>query len=205
MMGKLVVLVADADTREAVRTLLSKRHQSLGIEAMRENTDFRVLVHPNRDPGVRTNAVEFLKPMQTQFKHAIVIFDHEGCGAENIAPNDLEQKLEQELAQSGWSDRCAVIVLEPEFEAWVWTGSHHAAKLVGLSEEQWQNLVTKFAKNNLGKPVQPKEAWEQVLRAAGRKPSARLFSELAEVVGLSHCQDRAFRKFVRVLRCWFPR
>lgn len=205
MIRKLFILVADADTREAVRTLLSKRHQSLGIEAMKENSNFSVYVHPNRDPGVRTQAVEFLKPMQSQFSHALVIFDHEGCGDEKTPAQELEQKLEQELAQSGWGDRCAVIVVEPEFEAWVWTGSPHTAKIVGLSMQQWQNLMSSFDKNNLGKPIRPKEAWEQVLKTARRKPSARLFGELAEVVGLSKCQDRAFRKFVGVLLRWFPR
>lgn len=204
-MRELIVLVADADIREAVRTLLSKRHQSLGIKAMKEKIDFQVITHPNRDPGVRTHAVEFLRLMQATFKHAIVIFDHEGCGAENISPYELEQKLERELAQSGWSDRCAVIVLEPEFEVWAWTGSPHIAKIVGLTTEQWQNMVAKFDKNELGKPTRPKEALEHALKISGRKPSARLFSELAEIVGLSNCQERSFRKFVRVLRCWFPR
>lgn len=205
MTRKLVILVADADIREAVRTLLSKRCQALGIKEMRENHDFSIFVHSEHDPGVRTRAIEFLRPMQSQFSHALVIFDHEGCGAEEILPTKLEQELEQKLAQSGWKDRCAVIVIEPEFEAWVWTGSPRTAKTVGLSAQQWQNLVSSFAKNNLGKPIRPKEAWKQVLKAAGRKSSARLFGELAEVVGLSKCQDRSFRKLVSVLQRWFPR
>ncbi|MFN3422820.1 MAG: methylation-associated defense system protein MAD4 [Armatimonadota bacterium] len=164
-----------------------------------------VYVHSHHDSGVRTQAVKFLRPLQNQFSHALVIFDYEGCGAEEIPSSKLERELEKKLAQSGWDNRCAVIVIEPEFEAWVWTGSPHTARIVGLSAQQWQNLMSSFAKNNLGKPIRPKEAWEQVLKAAGRKPSARLFGELAEVVGLSKCQDRAFRKLVSVLQRWFPR
>ncbi len=94
-----------------------------------------------------------------------MIFDHEGCGAEKIPLSKLEQELEQKLAQSGWDDRCSVIVIEPEFEAWVWTGSPHTARIVGLSVQQWQNLLSSFAKNDMGKPIRPKEAWEQVLKA----------------------------------------
>lgn len=64
--------------------------------------------------------------------------------------------------------------------------------------------ISQKQQNNLGKPVEPKEAWREVLRRGGRKPSAKIFGELAEGVSLSKCQDRAFRKLVAVLRSWFP-
>jgi hypothetical protein len=200
---KLVVLVADADTKAVIKTLLLKRHQSLGIKPMEEDKDFVIHEHPNRDPGVRTGAVDFLRPFQRDFCHALVIFDHKGCGAEREKPQDLEHELEQELKRNGWSDRCAVIVIEPELEAWVWVGSHHIARVSGLTVKALQDLMAKFPQNNLGKPVEPKEAWREVLRRGGRKPSAKIFGELAESVSLSRCQDRAFRKLVDVLRCWF--
>ncbi len=205
MKRELVVLVADADAEAVVRTLLSKRHKSLGIKPMMEGKDFVIHKHPNLDSEVRTGAVDFLRPFQRDFYHALVIFDHKGCGAEGEKPQDLlEDELEQELKRNGWHDRCAVIVIEPELEAWVWAGLHHIARVAGLTVKALQDLVAKFPKNNLGKPVEPKEAWREVLRRGGRKPSAKIFGELAESVSLSKCQDRAFRKLVTVLRSWFP-
>jgi hypothetical protein len=201
---ELMVLVADADAEAVVRTLLSKRHKSLGIKLMKEGKDFVIHKHPNRDSGVRTGAVDFLRPFQRDFNHALVIFDHKGCGAEGKKPQDLEEELEQELKRNGWHDRCAVIVIEPELEAWVWAGLHHIARVTGLTITDLQGLMAKFTKGNLGKPVEPKEAWREVLRRGGRKPSAKIFGELTESLGLSKCQDRAFRKLVAVLRSWFP-
>ncbi|MFA0782597.1 methylation-associated defense system protein MAD4 [Fervidibacter sacchari] len=204
MKRELVVLVADADAEAVVGTLLSKRHKSLGIKPMMEGKDFVIHKHPNRDSGVRTGAVDFLRPFQRDFRRALVIFDHKGCGAEGKNPQDLEHKLEQELKRNGWRDRCAVIVIEPELEAWVWASLHHIARVAGLTIEDLQGILAKYPKNNLGKPVEPKEAWREVLRRGGRKPSAKIFGELAEGVSLSKCQDRAFRKLVAVLRSWFP-
>ena len=117
MKHELVVLVADADAEAVVKTLLSKRYKSLGIKPMTEGKNFVIHEHPDCDPGVRTGAVDFLRPFQRDFCHALVIFDHKGCGAERKKPQDLEHKLEQELKRNGWSGRCAVIVIEPELEA----------------------------------------------------------------------------------------
>ena len=67
MKRELVVLVADADTEAVIRTLLLKRHKSLGTKPMMEGKDFVIHKHPNHDSGVRTGAIDFLRPFQRDF------------------------------------------------------------------------------------------------------------------------------------------
>lgn len=172
---------------------------------MQLGLDFDIEAHPNRDAGVRMDAANYLRSVLGKYEYALVIFDHEGSGAENVPPQKLEAQLECELAKSGWGNRCAAIVIAPELEAWVWSGLHHVAKVAGLSLLKLQEVIAKFPKDALGKPKRPKEAWDWALRKANRKSSARLFGELAEVVGLHRCQDGAFQKLSATLKGWFSR
>ena len=200
----LLVLVADLDIENAVLGLLS-RHQSLGI---RELKNFDILRHPNRDGGCRAGADAFLAPFSRLYDQVMVLFDHEGCGEETRAREEIEADLEKRLSATGWKDRNAVVCINPELEAWVWSTSAQVATKLGWNKQptklrDW--LVNKgFIACNAIKPEQPKEALEAVLREVGRSRSASIYKELAESVGLNKCTDPAFGKFKSVLQTWFP-
>jgi hypothetical protein len=199
-MKDLVVLVADKNTEAAVKTLIEKRHKSLGISQVQAD----VFIHPRRDPGVFHEAHIFLQPFRGEYCYALVMFDREGCGQENKPAQQAEQEVKQRLEQSGWQGRCEVIALEPELEAWVWSSSHHVPKVLGLTPEQLQQILQRFPKTHLGKPQRPKEAMEECLRQAKIPRSSSIYAELAETVGLKNCVEPSFVKFRQTLQEWFP-
>jgi hypothetical protein len=199
-MKDLVVLVADKNMEAAVKTLIEKRHKSLGIRQVQAD----VFVHPEHDAGVFLKAHIFLKAHCNEYRYALVMFDHEGCSQENKPAQQVEQEVKQHLEQSGWQGRCEVIALEPELEAWVWSSSHHVPKVLGLTPEQLQQILQRFPKTHLGKPQRPKEAMEECLRQAKIPRSSSIYAELAETVGLKNCVEPSFVKFRRTLQKWFP-
>ena len=48
--------------------------------------------------------------------------------------DQLESLVEKRLQDNGWRDRCAVITLVPELEAWVWSDSPMVDVVLG-----WHN------------------------------------------------------------------
>lgn len=203
----LLVLVADLDIENAVLGLLS-RHQSLGIRELKPLKDFEILRHPNRDGGCRTSADVYLSHLSKNYERVIVLFDHDGCGQEDLSRETIEADLEQRLSRNGWANRNAVVCIQPELEAWVWSTSPQVPEKLG-----WHKQETKFREWLVGKgflesgkpkPKHPKEALAAVLRKVGRSPSASIFKELAESVSLRHCTDSAFAKLKTILQQWFP-
>ncbi len=198
----LIVLVADSNMRAAVRGLLS-REQALGIGTV----DVEVLPHPQRDSGCCKGGVDFLSAFANQFQHALLMFDWEGCGQEGCSPTDIEGGLEERLSNSGWSDRARVIVLDPELEIWVWSGSPHVEQCLGWNDQsmplrEW--LVTRgFLHTGQHKPVRPKEAMEAALYESQTPRSSAIYRHLAETVSLKGCTDRAFLKFTNMMQLWF--
>ena len=148
-----------------------------------------------------------LMSQAARFRHALVMLDRDGCGKEQASREELEAEIEQRLSQSGWGDRAAAVVLDPELEIWVWSDSPHVAEILGWTRGQsdlleW--LAEKgFPADQAGKPRTPKEAMEKVLRSVRKSRSSSLFSQLAEKVSVNRCTDAAFIKFKTTLHAWF--
>src|SRR5437879_4470000 len=75
----LIVLVAGKDDASAIKGILNNP-QKLGVREIK----FEILVHPGRDAGCLQGSVELLRSYLKSHEHALVIFDHEGCGKEQI-------------------------------------------------------------------------------------------------------------------------
>ncbi len=116
-----------------------------------------------------------------------------------------KQKWRGGLASSGWDDRAAVIVVDPELENWVWSDSPEVDQAVGWAElvplRQWVREQSFDFQG--GKPRRPKEALEAVLRQVQKPRSSELFQRLAQRVGLDRCRDPAFGKLKQCLTSWF--
>jgi hypothetical protein len=163
----LVVLVADSHQKAAVTGILS-RAKAMGIRSV--EADIRV--HILRDPGCLREAHEFLRSFSRKYLHALVLFDREGCGQDDRPREVLEDQVQQHLSRSGWEDRSAVVVIEPELEAWVWSESPEVDAALG-----WEGRSPKlrdwlaqggFLPAGQVKPLRPKEAMVAALRQAGR-------------------------------------
>lgn len=198
----LIVLLADLDAENAITGLL-RRTPSLGVRAI----DFEIVRHAMRDPGCCKDAAPMLRRNQTTHAHALVVFDRHGSGRDSEDRTAIEQDVEQSLVSSGWEDRGAAIVLDPELEAWVWSDSPEVDAVFGWAGRQPPVRDALRDAGFLGegdvKPDRPKEAMEWALRKVRKARSARLFSELASRVGLSRCIDPAFAKLMDTLARWF--
>lgn len=199
----LVILVADKDMQQSLEGLLL-RNQALGIRSI----STRIFSHPKKDPGVFNEAHLFLRAFLRSAGHCLVMFDHEGCGARAETRDAIENTIEGRLAQNGWQDRSAAIVLDPELEAWVWSDSPHVDSVLGWpcrgkNLRDWL-LDRGFLEPGNSKPIRPKEAVEAALRYSRRRRSSALYRELAEKGRFSRCNDASFVKFLSTLRSWFP-
>ena len=201
-MKDLLVLVADRNMEFTVKGLLT-RPPALGIRVI----TYDLFQHPWHDAGCRFNSKEFLRPFVNQYSRSIVILDKEGCGQEDQSRTEIENSIEGELSSSGWNERAAAIVIEPELENWVWSDSPHVDNVLGWHGKQpslreW--LRTRgFLQGNAAKPDTPKDAFKEALRTARKAHSSSLFFELAQKVSFERCTDEAFVKFKAVLRSWF--
>jgi hypothetical protein len=197
----LVVLVADADIEHAIRGLM-ERPRALRI---RDGITLDIFKEPNRDPGVLRQAHEFLRNFQANYQYALVIFDREGCGHANKSARQLECEVEKRLESAGWRNRCAVVVLDPELESWVFVNSPHVINIIAKGDGAlYQSTLAQCNRLPNGKPQHPKEVMEELLRKKLIPRSSSLYLELARQVSLSRCQDTSFQRFRHVLQTWFP-
>ena len=200
----LFVLAADLDISNALEALLRCRSESLGIR----NVVFRVARHPNRDGGCRTRAVEYLRPYIEEYDHALVVFDHEGCG-DTRGRRAIQRDIEGQLKRNGWDDRAKVIIIDPEIEAWVWGDSPDVTRVLGW-ETDYHTLRRWLQSRGLwprgrSKPSDPKKAMREAMQHKRARRSPRKFSDLAEAVDFDGCRDPAFNDLRKTLQAWFPR
>ncbi len=199
----LLVLVPGKDERACMASLLG-RPQALAIRPI----TWDIEQDDQRDPGCCHRGHEYLRTAIRLYAHALLIFDREGCGLEQQTREELERQVEARLASSGWGDRAAVVVIDPELEMWVWSNSPHVSNALGWRDQptglrEWltdEGLL----RNEQVKPDRPKEAMEHVLRRTHRPRSSQIYKDLAQRVSLERCTDPAFLKLRQVLMRWFP-
>lgn len=202
MPSDLVVLVPDKNFEYGVRGLLS-RPDTLGIREI----DFRVIVHPKRDPGCARTSHEILRLFCRNYDRALLLFDKEGSGCESQRTDALTEVIRNRLSANGWGDRADVIVLEPELEAWIFPPTAEVQRCLG-----WNQLIAlrvwleteRFCLVGHPKPRRPKEALERILFTLRRPRSSSIYECLGRSVNFQACADPAFQKFWQILAAWFP-
>ncbi|HLF97809.1 MAG TPA: hypothetical protein VI457_11765 [Methylococcaceae bacterium] len=199
----LVVLVADKNMEFAIKGVFG-RYQAVPMREV--SAVFHV--HPEHDPGCRLRGHMFLKPFVNRCAHALVLLDHEGSGLDTKDRVAMEAEIESQLANSGWGNRAAAVVIAPELESWVWSDSPHVDSVLGWTNRNpsLRNWLqgNGYLRNGQSKPQRPKEALECALRTARRPRSSSLYLQLAQKVNLARCVDPSFIKLKTVLQAWFP-
>lgn len=112
-MKDLVALVADKNTHFVLHGLLP-RYRVLGISSL----TYDIYSHPQRDPGVYQQAVNFLRPLQNLYRYALVFLDREGSGQEHKTAAQISEELKTNLERNGWLARAEAVVFDPELEIW---------------------------------------------------------------------------------------
>ena len=181
-MKDLVLLVADKNMQATLRGVLA-RPQAMGIRSV----SFEIRVHPGRDGGSRTTGGLILAVERRRFDHALLIFDLAGSGAHTDDPVALEQELDVSLNVQ-WAGRAKSIVIAPELDAWIW-GADSALREVfrwplDVPIRQWLRAKG-FQFDLAGKPSQPKEALEAIVRVHRQARSSALYEKVAEI-GRAH-------------------
>lgn len=199
-MKDLILLVADKNMEFSLRGGLS-RPESLGIRPI----SFNLIQHPGRDGGTRSNGAQLLALEKTRFSHALLVLDHEGSGAGNLSPLDLEAQLNEKLA-STWGDCAKAIVIAPELDVWMWGSDNKLAEVLGWPHREtirdWlRGKQFDFSPN--GKPERPKEALEAVFQVCKRPRSSAAYQQIASSISLSRCEDPAFFRLKQTLQSWF--
>lgn len=202
-MKDLIILVADQNMRDCIDGLLPRFPHVLGIDPI----EYDIYVHPNRDPGCRTQSSDFLKSFQKKYKFALVIFDKEGCGKESLTREELEQSVEDLLYSNGWAERARTIVIEPELENWIWVRSAQLAEIIN-----WESIESlyewlsdqEYLTDESPKPKRPKEAFEAALYISKKRRSSSIYKQIASRVSFRNCTDRSFLKFIQCINDWFP-
>jgi hypothetical protein len=204
MMRDLIVLVADKTMETAMQSIL-ERHRSLTIRKISNS----VIRHPQHDPGCAKYGVAFLSHFADQYRHALLIFDHEGSGKEQTDRCTLQQELNSAFYESPWNERARAVVISPELETWIWSDSPHVDATIRWRDQpkplrDWM-LDQGWLREGAIKPERPKEAFEAALRHARTPRSASLYRQIAEKVSLLRCRDPAFLDLKATLREWFGR
>lgn len=186
-MKDLFVLTADSEMQAVFRSVLA-RPDALGIRGI----DFEVDRHQRRDPGVYTEGPEFLRDKRkgVEFHRFMLAFDHEGSGCHR-GPAECARMLQGRLDSCSFTDRSAVVIIDPELEEWLW---HDPAVLGDASG------VAAAVKG-------PKDRLEQVfLRRHKRQPRPRDFEQIAGRANLGAWSGSpSFRILKETLQNWFPR
>ena len=200
----LVCLVADRNMEAAISGLLD-RPLALGIRQITK----QIPVHQERDPGCFHDPMKVLRAYRENAGHALIILDYAWQGVPAVSGAELESLIEGKLGREGMAGWAVPVVIEPELESWVFSGSPHVDTVLGWKDRN-PGLRKSLEQKGLWtppdpKPADPKLALEWALRTARRRPaSSALFRQLAQKVSTRHCQDRAFLKFKQLLQGWFP-
>lgn len=212
MLSCLALVVPDGAYPVVVRQLLEKRAQSLGISPV----ELQIVKDILRDSSGET--AEVLRPYLRTATHALVIRDLEGSGWEDRGADALEQSLRLDLERNGWAGRpLAIIVVEPEIEAWLRFDSRHLADLVESHARKKRDMAVLLfpqvcaeainkcgGKGEYGKPIRPKETLEMIFREFGIQRSNAHYGSLAERESLRGCRIKSFQRLIDQLKEWFP-
>lgn len=198
----LAVLVADLEIENAIRGLLLQA-ESLHMK----KPSFDIDRHFGRDPGCRKHAAAQLRPMLDRYRHALVVFDRDGCGSAR-SREKIQQEVETQLNANGWRGRAKAIVIEPELEAWIWNDTPQALRAMKWNKS-YPELREFLQSKNLwparkSKPPDPKAAMKATLRATGARHSPKVPFRLANEIDPRGCRDPAFNELLQTLRAWFP-
>ena len=124
-------------------------------------------------------------------------------GAERI-----RKRLREHILAAGWPEQDAVgLAIDPEIDAWLWTGTDHSSRALGWSTMEALGSSLQQAghlQQGSSKPACPKEAAEWALRQVRKPRSSTVYAAVSCRVSLARCSDPALRLLVDTLRRWFP-
>ena len=146
-------------------------------------------------------AHELLSRMCDSHERAVVIVDDDWDGSPRAVA--IREHIGERMADV-WKE-FAVIVIEPELEAWLMNENEHLARIFRCPENYREILAdADLWPTSRAKPPRPKEALEYLKRRHRARATNAEFGKLAEAMSVRQCQDPAFLQLRDQLRTWFP-
>jgi hypothetical protein len=199
----IVFLVADKGMEQVVSGFLGRQqfHQSLGCAQFTFNPRGDLIVSPMKDSGMLRYAHGLLRSYERTHQRAVVMVDAAWTGCPGATA--LKERLEQILSEA-WKE-FAVIVIEPELEAWIMNDNSHLHRIFRCPENYRQILAdVGHWPEAAAKPPDPKAALDYLRRNYRARASNADFGKLAAVMSVRQCRDAAFIQLRNQLCAWFP-
>lgn len=200
---ELIFLLADKGMEQVITGFLGRQkfHQSLGCAQFDFNPRLDLIVSTVEDPGMFKYASKLLRRYEKSHKRAVVVVDADWTGSPGAVA--IRERLETSLS-SCWKE-FAVIVIEPELEAWVMSQNPHLAGIFRCPDNYRQILQDAgYWPAGVAKPPRPKEALEHLQKRHRVRGFKADFGRLAAVMSVKYCQDPAFIQLRNQLCAWFP-
>lgn len=199
----IVFLVADKGMEQVVTGFLGRErcHLSLGCAAFTFHPRADLIVSPTKDSGMLKYARGLLKSFEITHQRAVVILDNAWTGSPGVAV--LKERLRETLSE-GWKE-LAVIVIDPELEAWIVNENQHLSSIIRCPENYRQLLADAgHWPLDVVKPPDPKAALNHLRQRHGARASNAEFGKLAAKMSVKYCKDPAFLQLRDQLCTWFP-
>ncbi|WP_438268060.1 methylation-associated defense system protein MAD4 [Kitasatospora purpeofusca] len=196
-------LVADGGMKEVLAGYLgrSHAHRGLGCAVFDFDPEQDVTIAPGRDSDVYRRHSGILTLYQATHRRAVVMVDEQWEGSPG-APA-IAEHIERGIAKE-WAEY-AVIVLQPELEAWLWQDNPNVAKALRCPADFREILAkSKHWPEGMTKPADPKGALEHLKRHHRADQSNAAFRRLASAISVKGCIDPAFHTLRKALCTWFP-
>jgi hypothetical protein len=210
-MGDVVFVVADQTMQQTLQGFFGREQVHLGIGCgkftidARANRDVFVAAGQN-DPGLYRRADELLRPHLSTHLRAMVMLDADWDGSPGAAA--IHRDVSARVARVWPPEDVAVIVPDPEIEAWFWQpdSPHVATAMNYRGERPYREVLARAGHwpDDRAKPPRPKEALEYMRRDYRTDLSPAVLRRAAEHVSVRGCHDLAFRLLRDTLRRWFP-
>ena len=205
-MKDLLVYAADADMASFLNEIL-KKPEALGIRQI----DFTVKRYPGRDSGMVINSAELARVEKGKYHKVMLIWDHHGSGREHRqSATDVAGEIQNNLDMVTWQNNSVIIIVEPEFEQWLWYCEQAMSKHFGMAAEQLQQWCEEYAGEQGVSPADIKEQNPKGLleytmdKCLDRSLSPRDFEKIGRLASINNLQDcESFRKFTKTLQGWF--
>jgi len=202
-MKDLLVVVADSYQEKVLEGLLPR----IPIASQISSFSYDIIRNISNDSGSYNTSHDLIRPFINDYRYAMIVFDHEGSGAEHVkSREETELDVENLLSVNGWEGRCASIVIHPELENWMWIDNPNVENAIGW--EKNESLYSWAKKNGLmgiedSKPIRPKETLEKALRICQTSKSSSIYKKISSSVSYKGCKDPAFQKLITCLKNWF--
>ena len=181
---ELVFVVADTTMQQVLQGFFCRAqfHRSLRCGAFtidpRQNQDVFVASGQN-DPGLYAQPEELVRPHLTTHRRAVIMVDADWQGSPGV--DQIRLNITARVARVWEPTELAVIVLEPEIEAWFWQADspHVAAAMNYQGHKPYREVLADADLWPAGcqKPPRPKEALQFMRRPTG--PTCPLLSSSA--------------------------